>query len=417
MMHYALVSDLITEEEFDRLVEEKSQQHEGILDEVASAMLVVADLGRSHIKIAEIPKSQAKIVSFFGKILSIDGPREFNREGEDEPGAVASLVLGDPTGVTKMTLWDERAGAVNELSIGQVIEVIGRPIPEKKEVGFVALRESNVEIVETKKPPKSELMDKPLIVKILIMFPVRNIEKKDGSVSCLQEMLVGDESGTARLTTWAPDTFSDTDEGASVSINGVTRKEDDGIIEYVALDTAVVTPHPTDIPVLRINPGDVEEGQTPVVVGKVAQVYEIHTFINRKKMESKVRNLRITGNDNSSIGVVLWGEYASMMFLPGDNVEIINALAQQSRAGGLELSVGFGAVIRIDLDNAEPIEIDGTILLRPAGFTLETEKEVWLLTGDISFEPGMSVHISGMATNGRILVTSSYPRIPDCKIH
>ncbi|MBQ4597854.1 MAG: hypothetical protein IJB12_05590, partial [Methanocorpusculum sp.] len=275
MMHYALVSDLLTREEFEQRVEEKAESLGGIVDEITAAMLVVEDLGRSHVKIGDIPKATAAVVSFFGKILSIEGPREFTREGESTPGLVASLVLGDPTGTTKTTLWDEQAAAVSELAVDSVVEVIAKPRFGRKEVSFVALRESSVEIVETKKPPTSEVLANPFVVTVLHISPVREIERRNGTISYLQEYLVGDESGTTRLSTWSPENFSDVDVGTTVSISGVSRKEDDGIVEYQALDTAVVTPHPTHVPVLTIDAGDVEEGQCPVVTGTVVSVSEV----------------------------------------------------------------------------------------------------------------------------------------------
>ena len=403
-MHHLLVSDLISEEEFDKLVEEKSATYNGILDEVAAALLVVADLGRAHIKIGEIPKAKSKIVCFFGKILSIDGPKEFKREGEDEPGVVTTVVLGDPTGTTKMTLWDERAGAVTELSIGDVIEVIGQPIPNKKEIKFVALRESDVEIVETKKPPTSEIMDRPFVVKILVVNEVREIERRDGTISYLQEFLVGDESGTTRLTTWSPDTFSDVDEGASISITGVTRKEDDGLVEYTALDTAVVSPYPNDIKVLTLDVDDVEEGQMPIVRGTVESMRDPRTFTTKKGTESKVRNIRIKGK-KTSIGVVLWGDAANSIVMLGDTVDVINAVARPAKFGGLELSVGYGSAMRLAEDTAEQVELTGTLVLRPEGLMLETITDVWILQGDIKEEPGTPVHISGFAANGRLKVS------------
>ncbi|HJJ38658.1 MAG TPA: nucleotide-binding protein, partial [Methanocorpusculum sp.] len=118
MMHYLLVSDLISEAEFEDRMEKKSQEYAGILDEVTIAMMVVDDLGRAHIKIGDIPKAETSIVSFYGKVLSIEGPKEISREGEEEPGAVASLVLGDITGTTKMSLWDDKGKAVLELHEG-----------------------------------------------------------------------------------------------------------------------------------------------------------------------------------------------------------------------------------------------------------------------------------------------------------
>ncbi|HJK77196.1 MAG TPA: OB-fold nucleic acid binding domain-containing protein, partial [Methanocorpusculum sp.] len=164
-MHYALVSDLLTKEEFDERVEKKCEELGGAVDEICAAMLVVEELGRSHIKIGEIKDTATALVSFFGKILEITPPREFRREGAEdaEPGVVASVVLGDPTGTVRMTLWDAMAAAVSELELGSVLEVIAKPRPGyRNEVTCMALRPSQVTIVETKKPPRSETMKIPL---------------------------------------------------------------------------------------------------------------------------------------------------------------------------------------------------------------------------------------------------------------
>ena len=413
MMHYALVSDLLTREEFEQRVEEKAESLGGIVDEITAAMLVVEDFGRSHVKIGDIPKATAAVVSFFGKILSIEGPREFTREGESTPGLVASLVLGDPTGTTKTTLWDEQAAAVSELAVDSVVEVIAKPRFGKKEVSFVALRESSVEIVETKKPPTSEVLANPFVVTVLHISPVREIERRNGTISYLQEYLVGDESGTTRLSTWSPENFSDVDVGTTVSISGVSRKEDDGIVEYQALDTAVVTPHPTHVPVLTIDAGDVEEGQCPVVTGTVVSVSEVRTFINRRNTESKVRNIKIRGEDGDELAVSLWKDEAEKLLLPGDAVEIINAVAKPSRFSGLELSVGHGSVIRVLSEEEEPAELSGRVVLRPIGLTLENADGVFVLIGDNLPEPGLFVTLSGMRSGIRFQVLEGYAEQTD----
>ena len=413
MMHYALVSDLLTREEFEQRVEEKAESLGGIVDEITAAMLVVEDFGRSHVKIGDIPKATAAVVSFFGKILSIEGPREFTREGESTPGLVASLVLGDPTGTTKTTLWDEQAAAVSELAVDSVVEVIAKPRFGKKEVSFVALRESSVEIVETKKPPTSEVLANPFVVTVLHISPVREIERRNGTISYLQEYLVGDESGTTRLSTWSPENFSDVDVGTTVSISGVSRKEDDGIVEYQALDTAVVTPHPTHVPVLTIDAGDVEEGQCPVVTGTVVSVSEVRTFINRRNTESKVRNIKIRGEDGDELAVSLWKDEAEKLILVGDAVEIINAVAKPSRFSGLELSVGHGSVIRVLSEEEEPAELSGRVVLRPIGLTLENADGVFVLIGDNLPEPGLFVTLSGMRSGIRFHVLEGYAEQTD----
>lgn len=401
-MHYALVSDLISEEEFNERVEAKSAEYHGIIDEVTAAMMVVDDLGRSHVKIGDIPRATAGVVSFFGKILSIEGPREFTREGEEEPGLVATLVLGDPTGTTKMTLWDERAAGVSELTVGSVVEVIAKPKPGRKEVGFVAIRESCVEIVETKKPPSSELLEQPFVVKILVMSEMREIVKRDGSVSYLQEFIVGDESGTTRLSTWSPENFSDVDEGSSVSITGVERREDDGVVEYSALDTAVVVPYLPEVSVLTIDASEVAEGPNPVVLGTVASVAPVKTFETRRNTVSRVKNIKVRGQDGTIVSAALWGEAADTLLFPGDSVQILNAVAKESRFSGLELSVGRSAAIRVLLPKGEVVEVCGCVVLREFGLTLETGEDVFVLQGEELPEPGLCAVVTGVLRNGRL---------------
>ncbi|HJJ54733.1 MAG TPA: OB-fold nucleic acid binding domain-containing protein, partial [Methanocorpusculum sp.] len=366
------------------------------------------DLGRAHIKIGDIPHAETKIVSFYGKVLSIDGPREFTREGEEEPGAVANLILGDPSGTTKMTLWDEKAQAMRELKEGDVVEVIAQPHHGKKEVGFVAMRESNVEIVETKKPPKSELMAGPLNVRILSISPVREIEKKDGGIATLQTFLVGDSSGTARMITWMPEIFADVDTGASVSISGVIRNEDDGIVEYTASDTAEVTFVPP-IDVLKIDADDVEPGLTPVVTGTVVSTLPIKTFVNRRGKNSKVRNLRIKGKTGRIISVALWNEAADTAVIEGDSVEIINAEAKPGKFTEIELSVGYGSALTVVQEPEDDIECTGMVQARNIGMTLDTADGVWILCGDNLPEPGTAVTVYGTSSRGRITVDEWEP--------
>ena len=406
MMHYLLVSDLITEAEFEDRMEKKSQEFAGILDEVTVAMMVVDDLGRAHIKIGDIPKAETSIVSFYGKVLAIDGPKEISREGEEEPGAVASLVLGDITGTTKMTLWDEKAKAVLELHEGDVLEVIAKPRRGRKDVGFVAMRESSVEIVETKRPPKSEVMAEPLTVKVLSISPVKEITKKDGSIAFLQVFVVGDASGTARLVSWLPDVFADVSEGASITIKGVTRFEDDGLIEYTAADSAEVSFCGHDIEVLTIDADDAGLGVMPVVTAEVVSVMPTHTFINRRGNESRVKNLKIRGKKGRLLSAALWGDMADTLIFEGDAVEIINAEAKPGRYTELEFSVGYGAAVRTVSREAAPVSLSGRIQLRKSGMTFETGDAVFAVsscTGDLP-EPGMTVSLEGTAVSGRIMI-------------
>jgi len=412
-MHYALVSDLLSKEAFDERVEQKAASLGGLVDEVTAAMMVVDELGRSHIKIGSIPSAQTQVVSFFGKILEIRPPREFTREGEP-PGLVASLVLGDPTGTVVMTLWDERAAAAAELEVGSVIEVIARPRPGKKEVTCLALRESNVTIVETKKPPRSEVMAAPLEVRILVISEVREITRRDGTPAFLQEFIIGDASGTARMVTWEPELFADVDEGSCVSITGVQRKEDEGLVEYVVADSAEIKIVPGEIEVLSIDASKVTEGLNPVVTGVVASVSDIRTFITRRGTESRVRNIRISGSEkNGGVNVAVWGDAADMLFLPGDTVQVINAEAKLNRYGELELSVGRGSAVRIRPIPGKAFFGTGMLILRPEGLSLDDGTNVWILETNETPQIGTIADVEGISRNGRVEVAEIRPHPVD----
>lgn len=411
-MHYALVSDLLSKEAFDERVDQKSASLGGLVDEVTAAMMVVDELGRSHIKIGEIPTAKTSIVSFFGKILEIKPPRDFTREGEP-PGLVASIILGDPTGTVTLSLWDERAEAASELEVGSVIEVIAKPRPGKKEAACLALRESQVTIVETKKPPKSEVMAAPLTVKILAAFEMKEIVRRDGTSSFLQEFIIGDASGTARLVSWAPELFADVDTGSCVSISGVQRKEDEGIVEYVVSDSAEIRILSDEIEVLTRDASEVSEGPNPVVTGVVTSVSDVRSFITRRGTESRVRNITIRGSSAGSVNAAVWGDAADTLFLPGDLVQVINAAAKLNRYGELELSVGRGSVIQTVTPPGENISVTGMVILRPEGLSLDDGNEVWILLGDQITEPGMIAEVDGVSQNGRIKVTNSTVQTTD----
>ncbi len=404
-MHYALVSDILTKEEFDERVENKCEALGGAVDEVCAAMLVVEELGRSHIRIGDIKNTSTALVSFFGKILEVSPPREFTRDGEEaEPGLVASMILGDPTGTVKMTLWDSMAAAVPELETGSVVEVIAKPRPGyRNEVTCAALRPSQVTIVETKRPPRSEMMTVPLVVKVLFIGSVREIPRRDGSTSELQEILVGDPSGTARIITWSPELFADLEEGVSVSFAGLTRKEDNDSVEYVAGDDVVITPY-ADISVLSCDAGEVAEGQTSVVNGVVLAVSPVRTFVTRRGTESRVKNIRFGSEKGTgSINIACWNEAADTVIVPGDLLEVINAQAKLNKYGEVELSVGRGAVLRRREEAGVPAVVFGMVIPRAEGLTIDDGVCARILSGGEEPAPASMVRVFGLCRNSRIL--------------
>jgi replication factor A1 len=91
LFHYALVDDLISQEEFERRVEEKIEECGDLLDEPTAAMLVVGALGRQHVKVKEL-SGKSSLFCFFAKVVDKTEPKEFDRK-DGEKGWVATLLV------------------------------------------------------------------------------------------------------------------------------------------------------------------------------------------------------------------------------------------------------------------------------------------------------------------------------------
>lgn len=406
-MHYALVSDLLSRDEFDELVEKKCSELGGNVDDNVASMLVAEDLGRSHIRIGDIRSSKTQLVCFFGKVLEVSEPHEFLRggsleSGEAEKGLVSHMILGDPTGTVKLTLWDSFAAACADIPIGTVLEVAAKPIPYKNEAVCTAMRESCAEIVETKKPPHSEVMDSPLRVRILVKNPIHEFIRQDSTPSAFQEFIVGSGFETSKLIAWEPSVFENIDEGMSVSIEGAAVKEYDGNAEYSCNESSVVTLISENISVHTIDADDVKEGANSIVKGIVSYVSEIRRFTTRRGTESCVRNLMIKGSHGSTVRAALWGDAADDVFIAGDEVLIINSSAKLNKYGNLEFSIGRGSAVRRAEKSQEYVSVQGIAVKRAEGQSIDNGNEVWLIADDVSLKDAVCYKVSGMCSGGRI---------------
>ncbi|RPI35908.1 MAG: nucleic acid-binding protein, partial [Methanoregulaceae archaeon] len=196
LFHYALVDDLITKEEFERRVGAKIEDCGDLIDEPTAAMMVVGELGREHVKIKGL-FAKSSLFSFFGKVLDKTDPKEFDR-ADGEKGWVATLLLGDETGTTRVVLWDEKAGAVLDTEAGDVLEVIGRhPAKGPHEIYALALRKAGCDITCINPDGAGNLSTEPVEMDavLLAVEPPRTFTKRDGSTGEMAESVIGDSKG------------------------------------------------------------------------------------------------------------------------------------------------------------------------------------------------------------------------------
>jgi replication factor A1 len=400
LFHYALVDDLITKEEFERRVEEKIDECGDLVDEPTAAMMVVGELGREHVKISGL-FAKSSLFSFFGKVIDKTEPREFIR-ADGEKGWVATLLLGDETGTTRVVLWDEKAGAVLDVAAGEVLEVIGRHPKSTQEIYALALRKAGCEITCTKPAGAGSLSSEPveLDAVLLAVEPIRTFTKRDGSTGEMAEAVIGDGEGTARLVAWAPELLNGLTAGTTVHITNAKPNNRAEGRNYSIDKKSTVTATETTAVVPFTPLHSVADQGIYSVKGTVKQVQQPRSFTTRKGTMSWVRNAVINDADDE-LKIVLWAENALIPVSPGDQVEIYHATAKPGRFGGIELGVGRGSVFLVPKETARPIIFSGTIIAGPGCLFIDNGSERYLIEG--TFTHGSEVTVTGLLSGSRII--------------
>jgi len=377
--HYLLVDDLLEKEEFERRVEEKVAESGDLLDERTAAMLVVKDLGRSHIRIRDLAAAPS-LACFFAKVLAVEEPREFERP-DGTPGLVANVTVGDETGRARLTLWDEKAAGVSEIEAGDVLEILGRPKGKGKvpDVTAVAVQQAACEITceETAEAPVSGPAG-DLEVRVISVENPRTFRRRDGTPGEMVEAVVGNEDGVFRLVAWAPAVLLGVEPGETVVIRGAVARESDRGIEYSLGEAASVMRSDHEIVLPMDTVADVGEGGSYSLAGTVLSVQPPHSFTARSGRQSSVRNL-VFADDTGEIPVVIWGEKADEHLVPGDRIEVYNAVARQGRYGGLELHLSWGSALALLAGEETEVEVEGTIVATRQGTALDTGDACYLL--------------------------------------
>ena len=402
LFHYALVDDLISKEEFERRVEQKIGDCGDLVDEPTAAMMVVGELGREHVKIRGL-SAKSSLFSFFGKILDKTEPKEFDR-ADGEKGWVATLLLGDETGSTRVVLWDEKAGAALDTAVGEVLEVIGRhPGKSTHEIYALALRKAGCEIAcSIPAGAGGSLSTEPvdLDAVLLSVEPVRTFTKRDGSTGEMAEAVIGTRDGTARLVAWDPALLEGMPAGIAVRITNAKPNNRGEGKNFSIDDKSSVTAIDTTIVVPFAPLGSVADQGFYTVKGEVKEARQPRSFTTRNGTSSWVRNIVIREGDDE-LRVVLWGDAALVPVSPGTQVEVYNGTAKPGRFGGIELGAGRGSVFRVPEDAARPVVFSGTIIAGPGCFFIDNGSERYLIEG--RFAHGSEVTVTGLLAGSRIL--------------
>jgi len=118
-------------EKVRQLISEKQEELSGLVSEEGAAYIVAREMGLNMIRET---KKQLKVKSLVSGLRSVDlvarvarifEERQFEREGKK--GSVVNVLLGDETGLVRMSLWNEETGLVKEgkLREGDTVKVSG----------------------------------------------------------------------------------------------------------------------------------------------------------------------------------------------------------------------------------------------------------------------------------------------------
>jgi len=399
--HYALVDDLLSREEFERRVEEKIRDCGDLVDELTGAMLVVADLGRQHVKIHGLV-AKSSLFSFFGKVIEKSEPREFDRS-DGEKGLVASVLVGDETGETRLVLWDEKAMAAQEIEKGDVLEVIGKPGKRPGDIMALAIRKATCEIeCRSNIQPLSTAPAERVTIeaRLLSLEEPRLFTRRDGTGGEMRGAVIGNGSGTARLICWLPEILDELVPGTTLRITGAVDRSRPPAREYSVDEKSTVEPVEIEIEVLMNPVAEVGDEGVYSVRGIISLVLRARSFIAKDGTRSHVRNINVR-DGTGEIRVVFWGDTAVQHFFPGDPVTIYNATARVGRTGERELSVSRCSSISVDTRVVrQPIEIQGTILADGRVTLIDTGSTCYLIEGE--HPHGREVRVTGLLTGHTI---------------
>jgi len=361
----------------------------------------------SYQKIKDLKLGQFD-VELLGKITSIKPMSTFSKKDGSE-GRVASLEIADPTGKTRITLWDSLAETIETYQEGEIVEIVGgytrsglndlievhlgkngsiikRPktsldIPKdilEKEITFFksGTKEQTPSLEVRLNELKEEMTNISIIARITGISGIRKFERKDGSQSEVGSLLVLDNSGTGRITFWN----SMTEYIKKVEIGDVIRVEGAyvrlglrGKPEIQVSKNAQVEINPEylkdAVPELIIeytNLVDLKANMRDVNVKvMVTRVQPLKIFNKSDGTEGHVLNLGIS-DETGSTRLVAWDEKAIELehLEEMTPIEILHAYTKEGLQG-IELHLGTLSSVR-KLDKKDLSSLEKILLERPA---------------------------------------------------
>jgi len=367
---YKKLSHVISKEDFLQHVQEKVESMGGLCDEPMAAMLVAnelgfSDVGRDSVKIENITAESGQI-NFVAKVVSVFDTKEFTRN-DGTIGRVGNIIVGDETGKIRITLWDNMADLIKaeKIKVGQTLQVSGYAKQGYSGVevnvgnnGVLAESEEEIDVAASSqkiKDIKDGMGDLNLTGKILEISEVRTFQRKDGTSGQVGNLLLGDSTGTVRVTLWDDRTeflnqveYGDTIElvNAYARENAFTQKVElqVGNRSIIRKSEKKVEYEEEFIPIedIRADMSNIN------ISGRVLDIGEIRTFEKKDGSTGRVGNL-LLGDSTGKIRLTLWDEKTSFLDEVDfdETIEVLHAYSRENAFNQqVELNLGGRGIIQ-----------------------------------------------------------------------
>ncbi|KXB09646.1 hypothetical protein AKJ35_00045 [candidate division MSBL1 archaeon SCGC-AAA833F18] len=331
-------------------------------------------LPETRVKISEL-SPDLQDVDLVGRVIAITEPRTFERSDEST-GKVASLMIIDETGQTRVSLWDKKTDLVKKISQGDAIKIenayVRTGLRDKPEIhvgwrGRIMLSPPSSEVSELPEfeakllkvgevEPNMPILD--IAARVRRIFEPKEFERDDGSKGKVMNLILADESGTIRVSFWGDmvEKGRKLSPGDVIVIRSARSKMGwRNRPEIQVGGRAKIEVNPEDIEVeelesARVNLGELEPGlDTLEAVGRVVGASEPREFTRQDGSKGKVASLTI-GDQSGISKVTLWGEKTSFLsdLSIGDVIRLEDCYSTVGIQGQPEIHVGSQGNLEID---------------------------------------------------------------------
>ncbi|MEM7820177.1 MAG: DUF2240 family protein, partial [Candidatus Aenigmatarchaeota archaeon] len=119
----------MSNEDLEHRIAEKQRELSGLVSREGAAYIIAKELGlelfektKRRLEIKSIVPG-LKNVTLTARLLRIFEARQFERNGQKS--SVANIILGDETGIVRLSLWDQQLELLKQLQPGLAVEIFG----------------------------------------------------------------------------------------------------------------------------------------------------------------------------------------------------------------------------------------------------------------------------------------------------